>query len=125
MNRSSASGSWFAVLGYMALIFVVSATQFHAPLFQNSQKINADKIAHIVEYTFLGFLLARAWHYSAPDWKNARLWIAVLAVGLFYTATDEYHQSFVPTRDASVYDGIADAIGLALGCWMRLKKRNG
>ncbi len=125
MSRSSASGSWLAVLGYMALIFVVSGTQFHAPLFQNSQKINADKIAHIVEYTFLGFLLARAWHTSLPGWKSSRLWMAVLVVGLIYAATDEYHQSFVPTRDASVLDGIADAIGLSLGCWMRLKKRNG
>ncbi len=122
MSRSSASGSWLAVAGYMALIFVVSGAQFHSPLFQNTQKINADKIAHIVEYTFLGFLLARAWHYSAPDWKRARLWMAVLAVGVLYVATDEYHQSFVPTRDASVLDGLADTIGLSLGCWMRLKK---
>ena len=122
MNRTSSGGSWAAVGGYMALIFILSATSFGSPIFQGAQKIHFDKIVHIVEYTFLGFLLARAWHYSAPGWSKARLWIAVLAVGVLYAATDEFHQSFVPTRDASVYDGMADTVGLALGCWGRLKK---
>ena len=125
MSRTSAPASWTAVAGYMGLIFMLSAHSFSSPLFQNVQKFHVDKIVHIVEYSLLGFLLARAWHYSVPGWNGARLWIAVLAVGILYAASDEFHQSFVPMRDASVYDGVADTIGLSLGCWIRLKKRNG
>ena len=125
MSRSSAAGPWAAVMAYMAFIFVVSATQFHTPLFQNAQKFHFDWLVHVVEYSVLGFLLARALVYSTLDWGLAKLWVAVAAIGVFYAATDEYHQSFVPTRDASVYDGIADTIGLSLGCWIRLKKRKG
>ena len=32
----------------------------------------------------------------------------------FYGATDEWHQSFVPGRDADVRDLVADAVGAAL-----------
>jgi VanZ family protein len=40
---------------------------------------------------------------------------------VFYGATDEYHQSFVPTRDASFLDLAADAIGGLLGIvWIAL-----
>ena len=126
MSRpTSAAGSWVAVFGYMALIFVVSALSFHAPLFRNVQKFHFDWLAHVVEYGVLGFLLARAVRYSASDWGTVKLWLTVLAIGVFYAATDEYHQSFIATRDASVYDGVADTIGLSLGCWIRLKKRKG
>ena len=123
MNRASVSSSWAAVAGYMALIFILSACSFHTPLFRNAQKFHLDWGVHVVEYTVLGFLLARAFRISSPGWNTAYLWMAVLAVGVFYAATDEYHQSFVPSRDASVYDGMADTAGLSLGCWMRLKKR--
>jgi VanZ family protein len=36
---------------------------------------------------------------------------AILAFVLLYAASDEWHQSFVPERDASVYDVITDLVG--------------
>jgi len=32
-----------------------------------------------------------------------------------YALTDEWHQSFVPERDASLWDAVVDAIGIATG----------
>jgi VanZ family protein len=40
-------------------------------------------------------------------------WIAALVYGI----TDEIHQSFVPMRDASMYDVMADSIGSFVGAY--------
>ena len=117
--------AWLSVLGYMGLIFVLSGSSFHSPLFERAQKIHLDWLAHIVEYAFLGFLLARALKRSAPLLAVSGLYAAVLTIGVFYAATDEFHQSFVPTRDASVYDAVADTAGLALGAWLWTRRQKG
>jgi VanZ family protein len=63
------------------------------------------KLAHFTEYAILGFLAARAFRTS-PRWF---LISAVLVV--VYALIDEYHQSFVPSRTASVYDSFIDMAG--------------
>jgi VanZ family protein len=63
------------------------------------------KIAHFTEYAILGFLAARAFR-PYPRWF---LISAVLVV--FYALIDEYHQSFVPSRTASVLDSLIDMAG--------------
>ncbi len=64
-----------------------------------------DKLAHAAEYAGLGFLLARATGAPAPAWLLAAL----------YGAGDEFHQAFVPGREASPLDWLADALGALLG----------
>jgi len=63
------------------------------------------KIAHFTEYAILGVLAARAFR-SSPRWF---LISAVLIV--VYAFIDEYHQSFVPSRTASVFDSLIDMAG--------------
>jgi VanZ family protein len=63
------------------------------------------KIAHFTEYAILGFLAARAFR-PYPRWF---LISAVLVV--VYALIDEYHQSFVPSRTASVFDSLIDMAG--------------
>lgn len=50
---------------------------------------------------------------------------AILAFVLLYAASDEWHQSFVPERDASVFDVITDVVGAAatLACIAALGSR--
>ena len=38
-----------------------------------------------------------------------------VAIVMVYGLSDEFHQSFVPMRDASIYDVFADIIGGMLG----------
>ncbi|HUE80885.1 MAG TPA: VanZ family protein [Pyrinomonadaceae bacterium] len=69
------------------------------------------KSAHFVEYAVLGFLAARAFSSSSIDWLR-RFWgpvTLVLIVG--YAFMDEYRQSFVPTRSASIWDSFIDIAG--------------
>jgi VanZ family protein len=76
------------------------------------------KCAHLTEYAVLALLLWRAMRRpvkndSRPwNWPEARL--ALLLV-MFYAATDEFHQSFVPTRTPLVTDVLIDTAGGAAG----------
>jgi UDP-2,3-diacylglucosamine pyrophosphatase LpxH len=74
-----------------------------------------DKLAHATVFGVLAFLLDLALRESRHDLPLYRrhAWI-FLAVAL-YGATDEWHQAFVPGRDCSRYDWLADALGAALG----------
>jgi VanZ family protein len=69
------------------------------------------KTAHLTEYAILGVLLWRA--FSARS--SLRAAAASLLVAALYACTDEYHQSFVPSRTASIYDVMIDTAGAALG----------
>ncbi len=71
----------------------------------------ADKLVHGGLYLILGLLLA---------WGKARTGFAgpailLLIIGAGYGALDEWHQSFVPGRDVSAGDWMADTAGVALG----------
>jgi VanZ family protein len=99
------------------------------------------KCGHLTEYAVLALLFWRAIRQSdrknlrplvAPErseggwnWPEARL--ALLLV-MFYAATDEFHQSFVPTRTSLVSDVLIDTCGgasglIALWIFGRLRKR--
>jgi VanZ family protein len=126
--KSSASAPthfalWAPVLFYAALIYFLSSVSFHFPWFQNAQKSHADKLVHVVEYSVFGILLCRALGAQSFFKSSAGLlFMAVVLAGALYGASDEFHQSFVPNRDSSPVDVMADTVGSALGCWAWLRK---
>jgi VanZ family protein len=69
------------------------------------------KLAHLTEYFISGLLLFRAF-YKGNDKKREWLWAAssLLVVALI-AAGDEFHQSFVLTRTASLVDVGIDIFG--------------
>jgi VanZ family protein len=73
-----------------------------------------DKHVHLLAYAGLALVLVRA--LSGGGWAGVTLATALQAalMTIAYGATDEWHQSFVPGRDADVRDLIADAVGAAL-----------
>ena len=81
------------------------------------------KIAHFTEYTILGFLAARAFRTSPhPAIKQRWFWICMTLV-VVYALLDEYHQSFVPSRTASICDSLIDmAGGLTVLIFIRSRK---
>jgi VanZ family protein len=66
------------------------------------------KIAHLTEYAILGFLAARAFRASPI---RARWFLISAVLIVVYALFDEYHQSFVPSRTASIYDSLIDMTG--------------
>jgi VanZ family protein len=63
------------------------------------------KIAHFTEYAILGFLAARAFRV------HQRWFLISLVLIVVYALFDEYHQSFVPSRTASIFDSFIDMAG--------------
>jgi VanZ family protein len=75
-----------------------------------------DKLQHFLAYTPLGWLLMRSIVWRGGSTRKA-LWL-VLALGMLYGITDEFHQYFVPGRMMDWADVVADTCGIALGSWL-------
>jgi VanZ family protein len=69
------------------------------------------KVAHFTEYAILAYLAARAFRGSPRPGIANRWFIISLALVVCYALLDEYHQSFVPSRTASIYDSFIDMTG--------------
>ncbi len=76
------------------------------------QVLAGDKVGHLVLYGILGATLAR------PRWLQGVPFGALVLIGALYGASDEWHQSFVPGRQVSALDWIADLFGVAVGLWL-------
>jgi hypothetical protein len=71
-----------------------------------------ENCGHAVEYGIFAALLALCAKRRSAWVDLDRATVAwMLAVIVVYAASDEWHQSFVPHRDASVYDVITDIVG--------------
>ena len=69
------------------------------------------KVAHLTEYALLGFLAARAFRGSPRHTLQRRWFLVSLVLIIVYALIDEYHQSFEPSRTASIYDSLIDMVG--------------
>jgi VanZ family protein len=73
-----------------------------------------DKFLHIILYMGFGFLLyITIKNSSNPTLCNYALLFAII-IGTLYGASDEFHQSFVPGRTASIWDLAADSTGVGI-----------
>ena len=107
---------WVPVALYAGMIFYFSA-QSHPdddlPSFLFEEI--SDKVLHAVEYGILSVLCYRAFRWAAgPAIAQQAVVLAIVTASL-YGITDEVHQSFVPLRDSSWQDWLADTIGAIIG----------
>ncbi|MCB9639865.1 MAG: VanZ family protein [Myxococcales bacterium] len=111
-----------AALLFMGVIFFASSrSQLPSALFPIG---NMDKLYHGLAFALLGWLLAGAFSH----WLTSAYWIVWSATcsATLYGFLDEFHQSFVPGRDSSGGDLIADAIGALIGSliwWLTMRSR--
>ncbi len=74
------------------------------------------KFAHLGEYAVLALLLFRAVICVAnPTWSLWLLCVSVWIACVVLAATDEFHQSFIKSRTASVRDVMIDSVGAIFG----------
>jgi VanZ family protein len=82
------------------------------------------KASHFTEYAILALLAARAFRTSARELLRHRWFWASLLLVVAYSLSDEFHQSFYPSRTASIYDCMVDSLGgLTVLALLALKKR--
>jgi len=112
INQSNAAFIWlFLLLCYCALIFWLS-NQSHVPV--PSVFDAQDKLIHASAYAVMAFLFWKAGcGWSGPIDRRC-LALSGVVFCSFYGITDEWHQSFVPGRDDSVFDWLADTAGAFL-----------
>lgn len=112
---------WGFALLVMGLIFAFSALPMKStPPSTAPFKLTWDflfrKGGHVLGYALLALALRRG--LRLRGWKGAA---AVLACVLLFALSDEFHQSFVPGRDARLMDVGIDLLGAALGVWVAAK----
>ena len=99
------------VVVYAGFIFLLSSL----PPFPEevSPFIGYDKLAHFMEYYFFGILICR-WLLNKKNHfiRRYALFITIL-IGTCYGVSDEWHQSFIPGRVATIWDVLFDAVGIA------------
>lgn len=133
---------WLLLLAWMALIYQLSATpdlkavpwaQRFGLLPKLLGREATDllefvlrKSAHMGAYAILALLARWAFSGTWPTWTRGRLLAAALGFAVLFAASDEYHQTLVPTRVGSLRDVAIDAAGavaaLLLPPWWRLRK---
>jgi VanZ family protein len=130
---------WVLVLTWCAIIFYFT----ESPTFtgENTQKIidssitgsqeSKDQVkylnylirksSHLIAFGFLAFLV---WEAMTP---NCWAYIGAWTFATLYGGIDEWHQSYIPGRSASIYDVLIDSLGasvilLILFLWNKFKK---
>ena len=101
---------WAVTLAYAGVIFYLSSRTWpNAPSFPY-----ADKIAHIILYTGFGGLVL--WSLRKTRFRgNSYIYAVAIILSTSYGLSDEVHQLFIPGREFSIFDLMADAVGSAIG----------
>ena len=129
---------WVPLLIWMALIFIGSTNLMSAeqtsrilgPLLRwlkpdisaaaiAQAQLIVRKAAHLSEYAVLAALLWRAIRLGTTWRLNMSILFVVVSVSCaIFAASDEFHQSFVPSRTASPVDAMIDICGALIGLAM-------
>jgi len=149
-DRSVVLRRWLPVLLWAGLIFWGSTDALSVPhtsrflkpfLLWIDPRLGAETVAsvqiairkagHMCEYAVLAVLVWRA--SNGAGLGRVRPWPAGLAwttwaSAVAYAVSDEFHQSFVPSREGSPRDVAIDAVGAALAvgmvwCVGRIRRR--
>lgn len=113
---------WIPVLCWCFLIFYLSGIPNLKTEFGFWDFI-LRKCAHMAEYAILFLLSRRAFGESLTAHRARTQTIAAFLFTVLYAASDEFHQSFVPTRGPSVVDVGIDTVGAGLGLALLYARR--
>jgi VanZ family protein len=105
--------AWVPVLLWMLVIFTLSSRQRIVVSPEYILNFLFFKTLHVLEYGALFTLLYRALRISRPDQKQ-KLYMWAFIITILYATSDEFHQTFVPTREGAVRDVIIDGIGASI-----------
>jgi VanZ family protein len=115
---------WGPAVAQMAAIFTASSFS-RLPSLPGGL---TNHTGHFIGYALLGALLVRALAQASWSGVTRRAMTLAWLGSVGYGITDEWHQSFVPTRTPALDDLAADALGAAAGIaivllWRRFASR--
>ena len=134
MKLSHLVKNWMPLIVWMTLIFIGSTdvlsaehtSRFLVPILRwldpqitGAALVAAQrlirKLGHLAEYAILSALFWRA--LRGTEWRSKMLILFATAFGTctFFAVSDEFHQSFVPSRTASARDVMIDVCGVLIG----------
>lgn len=125
---------WLPTFGWMIVIFCLSAqpnSAAHTGKLFGDYNFTIRKFSHMFEYAVLYLLSRRSWSSTfCPESLGGAATIAGALISVSYALTDEWHQSYVPGRSASIEDVLIDSFGVAAACvassiYIRLCRRLG
>ena len=100
---------WTAVIIWAGIIFFLSSIPHLSSGFEYDHILR--KIAHVLEYLILTFLLYRAFK-GTFQLDALSLFFYPTVLSFFYAVSDEIHQLYVPYRGGAVSDVLIDGIGI-------------
>ncbi|HXY60817.1 MAG TPA: VanZ family protein [Chthoniobacterales bacterium] len=134
MKLSHSVKNWVPLIVWMALIFIGSTDVLSAehtsrflfpilrwldPQITVAALIAAQrlirKLGHLTEYAILAALFWRA--LRGTEWRSKILisFATAFVTCALFAVSDEFHQSFVPSRTASAGDVMIDVCGVLIG----------
>ena len=106
---------WVPVCAYASLIFYLSSQPHPEEDLPSFVLSLSDKVLHVAEYAVLGALCYRAFRWGLSEtWRPWAIPSAIILASI-YGLSDEIHQAFVPFRDSSWLDWLADVVGSSIG----------
>ncbi|MBI2029701.1 VanZ family protein [Candidatus Gottesmanbacteria bacterium] len=104
---------WFPSIVIALTIFILSSRQRISVSDEFFINFAFFKSLHVVEYGIFCFFNYRAILNTVTNDKK-KAGIISLAITILYAATDEYHQTLVPTRTGKPKDLIFDTMGAVI-----------
>lgn len=95
---------------FSALIIILSHQSGIAKV--NFYFSGMDKLVHAVAFFIYGLFAQMAFLANFRKLKSRNVIFIAVIFSLIFAVLDEYHQSYISRRNASVYDFVADAIGV-------------
>jgi len=123
--------AWGASIFIMGAIFAFSSIPSQEMPSFGVLDFLFKKGGHATGYALLALANLRALQLDEgtlmPDGYTARPYFAAFLLAALYSATDEFHQSFVPGRHPAIMDVGIDSLGAILGlllrAWYRSKNK--
>ena len=103
--------AWGPAIGWAMVLFLLSSlSDSDLSSFAFSFPFD-DKVMHLALYSVLGGTL----QFGRLSSNSGLAHWTVIAIGIIYGVSDEWHQSFVPGRNPSAADLLADTMGVLMG----------
>jgi VanZ family protein len=72
------------------------------------------KIGHFTEYAILAALLWRALRGTFTTLSRSLVSVSTFVIAATFAASDEFHQSYIPSRTSSAHDVMIDCFGVLI-----------